>query len=72
MSNATAPWIPTADRLPEEPGFYLTTVMILDPVVDDGKDHLIDISYFNTRHRWADFDPEDVIAWMPLPEPYST
>ena len=67
-------WIPTRERLPEEPGFYLATVMIDDPVANGYKLSRaygsVNIIYFTTAHTWADWDFEDVTAWMPLPEPY--
>ena len=64
-------WIPTRERLPESSGFYLATVMLDDPVLNDGRTYgSVDIVYFTTAHTWADWDFEDVTAWMPLPEPY--
>ena len=73
-------WIPCSERLPEmhredmeaEGEYY----MISNPViVTDGKQIYIaeyeeDIDY---RYGWHGFDGEDydnIIAWMPLPEPY--
>ena len=68
----TSRWIPTRERLPETPGFYLATVMLDDPVADDGRTTYgsVDIVYFTTALTWVDWDFEDVTAWMPLPEPY--
>ena len=73
-------WIPVSERLPEmhredmeaEGEYY----MISNPViVTDGQQIYIaeyeeDMDY---RYGWHSFDGEDydnIIAWMPLPEPY--
>ena len=68
-------WIPTADRLPESPGFYLTTVLVEDITDEDDESKTrygtIDISFFNSAGKWSDWDDEDVTAWMPLPGPYN-
>ena len=62
-------WIPVTERLPEERGTYLVTVVdgtIKRAVaqwwhdVDNGK------GYFVCDDCYA----EDIVAWMPLPEPY--
>lgn len=66
----TSRWIPTRERLPESAGFYLATVMLDDPVAKEQTYGSVDIIYFTTAHTWADWDFEDVAAWMPLPEPY--
>jgi hypothetical protein len=59
-------WIPCSERLPEEYGNYLVT-----------SDEDVDIGTFtpNTA-KWSGCDADgfywvyDIIAWMPLPEPY--
>ena len=70
----TSRWIPTRKKLPESPGFYLTTVLVED-ITDDDDETLtrygtIGISFFNSAGKWSNWDFEDVTAWMPLPEPY--
>ena len=66
-------WIPVAERLPED-GTYLTTldgelVGQEEPFtgmcgIENGK---WDEGYaLDSEHDWI----EDVVAWMPLPEPY--
>ena len=70
----TSRWIPTRERLPETPGFYLTTVLVEDITDEDDETPTrygtIDISFFNSAGKWSDWDFEDVTAWMPLPDPY--
>lgn len=59
------PWIPCSERLPEMPGWYL--ISKIDDVFD---------AYFSCDEGWEieafeEFRPvENVIAWMPKPEPY--
>ena len=62
-------WIPVEDGLPEEEGQYL---------VSCDSDFAIEVARFyidseDEEDRWfgCDWnDPEDIVAWMPLPEPY--
>ena len=65
-------WIPTRERLPESGGFYLATVILDGPIIDNDRTTFesVEIAYFTTSRTWADWDSEDVTAWMPLPEPY--
>lgn len=61
-------WIPVTERLPEEEGKCL--------VCCNGKYHPIEVARFyidedGERYFCCDWnDPEDIVAWMPLPEPY--
>ena len=58
-------WIPCSERLPEETGSYL-----ISGVWGSGKfavgdcDFSVNDGYFRTAWNF------DVLAWMPLPEPY--
>ena len=58
-------WIPIAEHLPKDGTWNIFT---------DGKNISVErykadaIDHFFPNGRW--FDLEDVIAWMPLPEPY--
>ena len=58
-------WIPIAERLPKDGTWNIFT---------DGKNISVErykadaIDHFFPNGRW--FQLEDVIAWMPLPEPY--
>lgn len=64
----TTRWIPVTDRLPEQEGQYL--------VCCNNKHHQFEVARFYINYdgdRWfcCDWnDPEKIIAWMPLPEPY--
>lgn len=51
-------WIPCSERLPEKNGDYLCSLG------DD--EHSIEVDTFAEDH----FEIYNVIAWMPLPEPY--
>ena len=66
-------WIPCSERLPEENGQYLITVKYVHV---DGYDDI-----YAEHGEWADGKwhmfmfghcgkVENIIAWMPLPEPY--
>lgn len=61
-------WIPCSDRLPEEGGFYICTC-------SDGAN--LRTTFFRWQKRAKSWDKTGqrsywkVIAWMPLPEPYS-
>ena len=57
-------WIPVSERLPEN-GNYLVTM-----ADNDCKDvRYLEISWFNPITKWS-LGNTDVVAWMPLPEPY--
>ena len=49
-------WIPCSERLPEKDGEYLTTT----------EDGLCDVESYGDGEWFYD----DVVAWMPLPEPW--
>ena len=56
-------WIPVAERLPEEKGLYFVTT--------DGRcdDDIIEVAFYDQPYNvW--YIANNVIAWMPLPEPY--
>lgn len=55
-------WIPCNERLPEESGNYLVTAMW------KGRPE-VDMDYWQFDCMWDDWGDE-VIAWMPLPEPW--
>ena len=60
-------WIPVTDGLPEQEGQYL---------VSCGTDYGIEVARMyidedGERYFGCDWnDPDDIEAWMPLPEPY--
>ena len=65
-------WIPVSERMPEEDGFYLVSIETMKnpPEITT----FTGISHFIVHNEFLgemnDFDRENVIAWMPLPQPY--
>ena len=69
-------WIPVSERLPEEDGQYLITVKykhINDDYDDIFAEHgeWFDGKWDNTIFGHCG-EVENIIAWMPLPQPYKT
>ena len=67
-------WIPVTERLPEKEGRYLVTIESGRVVEIDWGDPDIDLTKEKVFHKWDSemwqcWEP-NVIAWMPLPEPY--
>lgn len=65
---ATCEWIPCSERLPEEDGFYQVTVQIKET-----GECYVEKKYYKIKKGWESYLAKefiDVIAWMPLPEPY--
>lgn len=68
-------WIPCSEKLPELGEYVLATVLMFDDYRDIGiytrqwtSDHS-EIRWFSDDEYGQLFDC-DVVAWMPLPEPY--
>jgi hypothetical protein len=68
-------WIPCSERMPNSNGCYL----VWRPHFFWGERGMPAICYFDGQNAWhdsygVDFErilhPDDVTAWMPLPEPY--
>ena len=55
-------WIPVSERMPEEQGLYLVTIK-------SGDKYYIDTDLYNTLYKKG-FRTPNVVAWMPLPQPY--
>lgn len=55
-------WIPVSERLPKEEGLYLVSVK------NEHNRRYSKTCWFHGNGNW--FVRQDVIAWMPLPEPY--
>ena len=55
-------WIPCSERLPEDEGDYLVTFKLSFM-------NFIEVCTFN-KAGWNKGGYDEVIAWMPLPEPY--
>ena len=75
--NAAAeqPWIPCSERLPNCNGCYL----VWRPHFFGGEIGMPAICYFDGQNTWHDsygvdftriLNAKDVVAWMPLPQPY--
>lgn len=67
-------WIPVDKALPEAPYGCLVTVWDTDPVTFDEFENLLLYFVGWDGKQWNDAEglqcPFEVIAWMPLPEPY--
>lgn len=75
LPSAQPGWIPCSERLPNCNGVYL----VWRPHFWGGEIGMPAICYFDGQNTWhdsygVDFErvlhPDDVTAWMPLPEPY--
>ena len=67
-------WIPCSERLPEEPYGCLVTVWDTNPITMDEFENILPYFVGWDGEQWNNADgeqcPFEVIAWMPLPEPY--
>ena len=62
-------WIPCSERLPENNGVYLVTIIFDIDETESGRD--VTKAYFCSQSKkWQYFSNDEVIAWMPLSEPY--
>lgn len=72
--DAVPRWIPCSEMLPEEPFGCLVTVWDTDPVTMDEFENILPYFVGWDGEQWNDGEglqcPFEVIAWMPLPEPY--
>ena len=68
--KAKTEWIPVSERLPNKSGDYLATIPL------DADETYVDVLTFHKGRFYEDDDEwgatyhDDVLAWMPLPEPY--
>ena len=69
-------WIPVSERLPDNSGNYL--VSVIDGSGEDDDYEAVDVAWFAHKKdynfkesKWQELGvDETIIAWMPLPEPY--
>ena len=57
-------WIPVSEKLPEETGWYIVTIRTEKGIA------VCEQSYRKGENHWTTLKGIEVIAWMPLPEPY--
>ena len=73
-ADAEPHWIPVTERLPEEPFGCLVTVWDEEPMTGEMFENLLPYFVGWDGEQWNDGDgqqcPFEVIAWIPLPEPY--
>ena len=66
-TNRPQEWIPCSERLPEEEGMFLVTAKKLG----FGCEYYdVKIEYCAPFHEWIYVGNYEVVAWMPLPEPW--
>ena len=67
-------WISCSERLPEEAFGCLVTVMDCEPSTQTDFENILPYFVGYDGETWNDIDgnviPFEVIAWMPLPQPY--
>lgn len=67
-------WIPCSERMPDGAFGCLVTVWDTNPVTMDEFENILPYFVGWDGEQWNDADgeqcPFEVIAWMPLPEPY--
>lgn len=69
--DAESEWVPCSERLPNESGYYLSTI---EDAFGDAEICVIWFAHstdYNYESEWREITDEDtVLAWMPLPKPY--
>lgn len=67
-------WIPCEVAMPEEPFGCLVTIMDCEPMTQTDFENILPYHVGYDGKTWNDADgnsiPFEVIAWMPLPEPF--
>ena len=60
-------WIPCSERFPEDNGAYLVTIQTNNSSLDHIYGFYIEVRIRDSRGWMSE---ENIVAWMPLPEPY--
>ena len=72
QESKTGRWIPCSERMPEERGVYIVTEKVYS--INDRKHtgcfNLMTEQVEFSNGKWIRASFYEVIAWMPLPEPY--
>lgn len=74
LPSAQPAWIPCSERMPEYPFGCLVTVWDTNPITMDEFENILPYFVGWDGDQWNDSEgdqcPFEVIAWMPLPEPF--
>ena len=75
VSDDNNGWIPCSERLPDEAFGCLVTVMACEPSTQTEFENILPYFVGYDGETWNDADgeeiPFEVVAWQPLPEPYT-
>lgn len=63
LKKQNADWIPCSERLPDDDGFYLATIL-------NGLGYTTTQKLLFNGKGWCTAMPWEILAWMPVPEPY--
>ena len=76
QGSKTGQWIPVSERLPEKPYACIVTIMDTNPMTLNEFENIYPDFVGWDGEKWNDANgdliPFEVIAWMPLPQPYKT
>lgn len=74
MPSAQPEWIPCSERMPESPFGCLVTVWDTNPITMEEFENILPYFVGWDGEQWNDGEgdqcPFEVIAWLPIPEPF--